>query len=184
MNRNPVLAMPGLSRRAALGRLAAVGAALGLTARPGRAAAQEATPAATAAHPIVGLWTHVSGPGTPPGLRAFTAIHGDGTLSSVHSFGGAGAGAWHATGERSVRWVVKYLNIADAPGQFVEGTVTVFGSLTVDEAGATVTEESTVDVRAADDTVVANFPFTTTFARVPVEAPPATGTPAAGTPAP
>ena len=135
-----------------------------------------------ASHPIVGLWTHVSGAETPPGLRAFTAIHGDGTLTSVHSFGGPGVGAWHATGERSVRWILKYLNIADAPGQFVEGTVTVSGSLTVDDAGTTVTEESTVDVRAADGAAVANFPFTTTFVRVPVEAPPAPGTPVAGTP--
>ena len=182
MKRHPVLPVPGLSRRTALGRIAAVGAALGLGGRLGRAAAQEATPADMAAHPIVGLGTHVRGPETPPGLRAFTTIHGDGTLSSVHSFGGAGVGAWHATGERSVQWVVKYLNIADAPGQFVEGTVTVSGSLTVDEAGTTVTEESTVDIRTPDDAVVATIPFTTTFVRVPVEAPPATGTPAAGTP--
>ena len=169
-----------VSRRTALAGLGAGGLGAALTARG--ASAQEPT-ADMAAHPIVGLWTHVSGPGTPPGLRAFTAIHGDGTLTSLHSFGGAGVGAWHATGERSVQWILKYLNIADTPGQFVEGTVTVSGSLTVDGVGTTVTEESTIDIRTADGTVVATFPFTTTFVRVPVEAPPATGPPEAGTPA-
>ena len=172
-----------VSRRAALAGLGAGGVGLALGA-PARGVAAQDAASGTAAHPIVGLWTHVSGPGTPPGLRAFTAIHGDGTLNSVHSFGGAGVGAWRATGERSVRWILKYLNIADAPGQFVEGTVTVSGSLTVDEAGTTVTEESTIDIRTPDDAVVATFPFTTTFVRVPVEAPPATGTPEAGTPVP
>ena len=161
-----------ISRRTALAGLGAGGLALAASTRP--AAAQDAM----TSHPIVGLWTHVSGPETPPGLRAFTAIHGDGTLTSSHSFGGAGLGAWRATGERSVEWVVKYLNIAEAPGEFVEGTLTLFGTLTVDEAGTTVTEESTVDIRAADGAAVASFPFTTTFARVPVEAPPAAGTPA------
>ena len=179
MTDDPTRSPSALTRRAALAGLGAGGLGAALAARG--ASAQEAT-ADRAAHPIVGLWTHVSGPETPPGLRAFTAIHGDGTLSSVHSFGGPGVGAWHATGVRSVRGILKYLNIADAPGQFVEGTVTVSGSLTVDEAGTTVTEESTIDIRTPDDAVVATFPFTTTFVRVPVEAPPATGTPAAGTP--
>ena len=178
MTDDPTRSPSALTRRAALAGLGAGGLGAALVARG--ASAQEAT-ADRAAHPIVGLWTHVRGPETPPGLRAFTAIHGDGTLSSVHSFGGPGGGAAPDTGERSVRWILKYLNIADAPGQFVEGTVTVSGSLTVDEAGTTVTEESTVDIRTRDDAVVATIPFTTTFVRVPVEAPPATGTPAAGT---
>ena len=167
-----------VSRRTALAGLGAGGLGVALGTRVHPASAQDVM----ASHPIVGLWTHVSGPGTPPGLRAFTAIHGDGTLSSVHSFGGAGVGAWRATGERSVRWILKYLNIADAPGQFVEGTETVSGSLTVDDAGTTVTEESTIDIRTPDDAVVATFPFPTTFVRGPVEGPPATGTPEAGTP--
>ena len=69
------------------------------------------------------------------------------------------------------------LNTAQVPGEFVEGTVTLTGSLTVDSAGTALTEDSTVDIRAADDSVVANFPYKTTFARVPVDAPPAAGTP-------
>ena len=44
MNRNSVLSMSGLSRRAALGGVGAFAAALGLGSRLGRAAAQEASP--------------------------------------------------------------------------------------------------------------------------------------------
>lgn len=163
-----------LSRRTALAGLGAGSLAAALAAR-GASAQQAATDPAS--HPIVGVWRNVTGPETPPGLRTINAIHGDGTLTGVHSFGGAGVGAWHPVDARAVRWIIVYFNIADTPGQFVEGTVTVAGSLTVDEAGTTLTEETTVEIRAADDAVVASFPFTTTFARVPAEAPPAAGTP-------
>jgi hypothetical protein len=157
----------GLSRRSALAGLGAGGIGVALAARG--AAAQETADAT--AHPIVGLWTHARGPETPPGLRAFTAIHGDGTVSMIHSFGGPGVGAWQPTGERSVQWLVTFLNIADTPGGFAEGTVTVAGTLTVDDAGTTVTEESTVEIRTPDNVVVGTFPFATTFNRVQVEAP-------------
>ena len=46
MTRRPMPSASALSRRTALGRVAAVGAALGLGGRLGRAAAQDATPAA------------------------------------------------------------------------------------------------------------------------------------------
>ena len=45
MKRRPVFTPPGLTRRAMLGRVAAVGAALGLGGRAGPAAGIEADPA-------------------------------------------------------------------------------------------------------------------------------------------
>ena len=60
--------------------------------------------------------------------------------------------------------------------------MTLTGTLTVDGAGTTLTEESTVDIRAADGAVVATFPFVASFARLTADTPPDTGTPAAGTP--
>ena len=55
MHRHPGVTPTGLSRRATLGRVAAVGAALGLGSRLGRAAAQDAA-TEMATHPIVGCW--------------------------------------------------------------------------------------------------------------------------------
>ena len=141
--------------------------------------AQEATPSAMANHPIVGLWSGSATVGTTAGPRSITAFHGDGTLTSLNSFGGTGVGAWRASGERSVQMVVTFYNIAQVAGEFEEGTVTVRGVLTVDEAGTTLAEESTVDIRAADGTVVANFPVTGTFDRMTADALPPVGTPEA-----
>ena len=143
------------------------------------ASAQDATPSAMAHHPIVGLWSGSATVGTTPGPRSITAFHGDGTLTSLNSFGGTGVGAWQASGERAVQLVLTFYNIAQVAGEFVEGTVTVRGVWTVDEAGTTLAEESTIDIRAADGTVVANFPITATFERMTADAPPLVGTPEA-----
>jgi hypothetical protein len=54
MKRHPALSVSGLSHRAALGRVTAVGAAIGLGSRVGRVAAQDATPFPMAGPPLVG----------------------------------------------------------------------------------------------------------------------------------
>ena len=65
MNRPSISSLSSLSRRTALGRVAAVGAALGLTTRLSSAAAQDAR-SEMAKHPIVGSWpvsyTHLTLP--------------------------------------------------------------------------------------------------------------------------
>ena len=185
MNRRPVLPPSGLSRRAALGRLAAVGAALGLTTRPSRGAAQDATPAAAAGHPIVGTWSADFDPANPGTLFVYTSFHADGTRTDVHPFAGAGIGAWEATGERTGRAINKYQNIATAPGDFVQGTVTVWSTFAVAEDGNRTTEDAVVELRASDGAVVARFSFSGGGSRrLVVEPPPPVGTPEAGTPAP
>jgi hypothetical protein len=165
-----------VSRRTALAGIGAGGLGLAAATTARSVAAQD-----TATHPIVGLWTGVKAPGDPPGLNAFNTFHADGTLTSVHSFAGAGVGAWESTGERTANWIIKYLNIADAPGEFVAGTVTVWSALTVDADGNSHTEEAVIELKATDGTVVALFPFSATHVRV-VMGPPPLGTPEAGTP--
>jgi hypothetical protein len=54
MKRHPALSVSGLSHRAALGRVTAVGAAIGLGSRVGRVAAQDAIPFPMAGPPLVG----------------------------------------------------------------------------------------------------------------------------------
>jgi hypothetical protein len=167
-----------VTRRTALAGLSAGGLGLTLVASTRRASAQE-VPTDLASHPVVGLWSLASGPGAP---RAINAMHGDGTFTGLNSFGGLGLGAWEPTGERSIRTVLTFYNIAQVPGEFVEGTGTITSSLTVDEAGTTMAEESIIDIRDADGAQVANFPATGTFTRMTLDAPPAMGTPEAGTP--
>src|SRR5918993_285727 len=66
------------------------------------AVAQDATPAATVDHPVVGAWwTANDAPG--PGVEtAYALFHADGTYLEVDPNIGVGIGVWRATGERSV----------------------------------------------------------------------------------
>lgn len=85
--------------------------------------------------------------------------------------------------KRTGRAISKHLNIANQPGDFFRGTVTVWESLTVDEAGEALTAQSVVELRASDGTVDALFPFSgAAFRRLAVEPPPPLGAPDAGTP--
>ena len=97
MNRRPVLSPSGLSRRAALGRIAAVGAALGLTTRPSRAAAQDAMceMCEMAKHPIVGSWrVSLAVTGAMDQEGALNTFSADGTvLASVKPVSPAPPGA-------------------------------------------------------------------------------------------
>ena len=173
-----------VSRRAALAGLGAGGLGLALAAAARPAAAQDSTPGAMAGHPIVGAWYADFDPANPGTLFVFTSFHADGTRTDVHPFAGAGIGAWEATGERTGRAINKYQNIATAPGDFVQGTVTVWATVAVAEDGDSTTEDAVVELRGSDGTVVALFPFSGGSRRLVVEPPPPVGTPEAGTPAP
>jgi len=173
-----------VSRRAALAGLGAGGLGVALAAAH-PATAQETTPDAMVAHPIVGAWYSDFDPANPGTLFVYTIFHADGTRTDVHPFAGAGIGAWEATGERTGRAINKYLNIATAPGEFVQGTVTVWSTFAVAEDGDSNTEDVVVELRGSDGAVVALFPFTGGGSRrLVVDPPPPLGTPEAGTPAP
>ena len=183
MNRHARFTASGITRRGILARAAATSAALGLTTRLGRTAAQEATPVAMASHPIVGAWYFDFDPANPGTLFVYTIFHADGTRTDVHPFAGTGIGAWEATGERTGRAINKYLNIATAPGDFVQGIVTVWSTFAVAEDGDSTTEEAVVELRGSDGAVVALFGFSGGGMRpLVVEPAPPLGTPVAGTP--
>jgi len=134
-------------------------------------------------HPIVGTWSADFDPENPGTLFVYTSFHADGTRTDVHPFAGAGIGAWEATGERTGRAINKYMNIATAPGDFVQGTVTVWSTFEVAEDGNSTTEDVVVELRASDGAVVALFPFSGGGSRrLVVESPPPLETPEAGTP--
>ncbi len=172
-----------VSRRAALAGLGAGGLGLALAAGTRGAAAQDAS-IDKAAHPIVGAWYADFDPANPGTLFVYTIFHADGTRTDVHPFAGAGIGAWEATGERTGRAINKYMNIATAPGDFVQGTVTVWSTFSVAEDGNSTTEDVVVELRASDGAVVALFSFSGGGSRrLVVESPPPVGTPEAGTPA-
>ena len=107
-------------------------------------AAQDATPAggtgaqaATASHPVVGLWrTVVSNTGAEP-FASLSTFHADGTYTEVLPDGPVLSGVWRPTGERTAV-VTAYLN-------FFLGDRLVRGegryTAEVDESGNALTEE-------------------------------------------
>ena len=121
MNRQSVFSTLGLSRRTALGRGAAVAAAIGLGSRGGRVAAQDATPTAMASHPFVGTWI-VERPADPAGMPTTNIITADGGLIDP-SIGAAGV--WTATGERTADFTLIAL-VAEGGGSYflVRGSIT------------------------------------------------------------
>jgi DNA-binding beta-propeller fold protein YncE len=77
MKRHPALPLPGLSRRAVVGRSVVVGATLGLGSRLGRALADIATPSAG---PVEFLWETRGDPASPLGNPSKIAIAPDGSI--------------------------------------------------------------------------------------------------------
>ena len=152
---------PSVTRRAALGRAAAAGAILGLGGRVGHAAAQDATPGATAGHPIVGTWIidrDVTGTTEVPVVVVFTA---DGGFIDP---GQGVAGVWEPTGPRSAAKTIV---------PFVEGGaggyVVVRATWEVDERGDTMTGPASVTVVTPDGTVVAESQLTSRATRLRVD---------------
>ena len=188
MKRRPVFATFVLAAVLAL-----VGAfAAGLPHRG--AAAQDATPDAMAAHPIVGTWFSV----TPLG-PAISVYGADGALTVVFAptqagqqgvtYHSAALGSWEPTGERSVRFTLIQVT-SDAAGTYL-GTVTIDGYPSVADDGQTFVDASpdakiTIrDATNAEVTVIGGDGSTPPVTSVRVK-PGAVvfpqGTPTAGTP--
>jgi hypothetical protein len=160
MKRAPVSPLSGLSRRSALGHVAAVGAALGLGSRVGRVAAQDATPSSLAAHPLTGTWLTVNPGGVTPSIYgpdgsvvvAFPPNYVDPTLGLT--FQGPALGRWEADGERRGHFMVIQA-LSDAAGAYA-GSFQFEGHPTVSEDGHTFSdgERQRVIVRDASNSVV------------------------------
>ena len=132
-----------------------------------RAMAQEATPAATDEHPLVGTWlldTDANDPENGPEATVFTA---DGAYISVDAEGFPNIGAWEATGEHTA-----ILTIV-SPGMEEEefaGTFMVRASVEVDETGDSFTAQYTGEFVTPDGTETGEYgPGTATATRVTVE---------------
>jgi hypothetical protein len=185
MNRHSLFSTLGLSRRTALGRGAAIGAALGLGSRVARVAAQDATPAAMAGHPLVGTWIIDRNPADPTEMPTTQVLTADGGL--IDPSVGA-AGVWTATGERTADFTLIAIFAEDRPaiGVAVGGGsyFLVRGSITVDAGGDTGTATISQTHVAPDGTVLDQLAEgTSTYLRLKVEPQDAVGQPLAGFPA-
>jgi len=186
MTRHSVFSTLGLSRRTALGRGAAVGAAIGLGSRGGQVAAQDATPAAMATHPLVGTWIVDRNPADPSEMPTTNVLTADGGL--IDPSVGA-AGVWAATGERTADFtlIAIFEQGMAVTGQRTEGDGSYFlvrGSLEVDAGGDTATATVSQTHVAPDGTVLDQMAQgTATYLRLKVEPQSAVGQPLAGFPA-
>ncbi len=161
---------------AAMGFVGASHAGLG-------AAAQDATPAALAAHPFVGTWRWDNDP-TDPADDSYGIFSADGSYLEVTkpTNVGVGVGTWIPTGERTADALTIFQD-TDPSEAFAPGTATFLLSLTVDEAGQTFSGTGDLQVRDVSGVVTfeaAGWTFTGT--RVTVTPLPDFGTPVAGTP--
>ncbi|CAA9561617.1 MAG: hypothetical protein AVDCRST_MAG59-2615 [uncultured Thermomicrobiales bacterium] len=139
-------------------------------------AAQEATPAASAGHPVVGAWVVDSTAENPADAPAVAVIAADGTLIDTEGV----AGTWRATGPRTAATTfVLVLGEERLPGG---GSVVIRGELEVDAAGEGWTSPYSFTVVAPDGTVVGSGRDTAVGRRVPVEPVAAEGTPLAAVP--
>ena len=175
MNRNSMHSMSGLSRRAAMRGVGAFAAPLGLGSRLGRAAAQEATPAAMAGHPLVGTWIVDRNPDDPTEIPTYNVLTADGGLIDPTQ---GGAGRWEATGPDTADFGLTG-TIAELGAYFV-----VRGTLAVDAGGGTATASVSDTIVAADGTILdQHAQFTARYVRITIEAQDAVGQPLAGFPA-
>jgi hypothetical protein len=146
------------------------------------AAAQDATPPAVAAHPVVGAWVLDNDPAFPGALVSYGAFHADGTVTALHPLAGTGIGVWHATGAQAGQLTVKHVNIASTPGGFEAGTGTIRAAFAVDRTGTALTVEADIELRTPGGTVVDAFPNVWTGTRLAVEPIGPGDAPGAGTP--
>ena len=146
----------------------APGARKPLGVRPA-AIAGDATPSATAEHPVVGAWWTANDAPGPGVATAYAVFHADGTYLEVDPNIGVGVGVWRAIGERSAELTYVFQDIDPEPATTAPGTVTVRQSVTVEAAGDAFTAPLTVEVQIPDGTVVFRAAYTAQGTRLQVE---------------
>jgi hypothetical protein len=133
------------------------------------AIAGDATPSATAEHPVVGAWWTANDAPGPGVATAYALFHADGTYLEVDPNIGVGVGVWRATGERSAELTYVFQDIDPEPATTAPGTVTVRQAVTVEAAGDAFTAPLTVEVQIPDGTVVFSAAYTAQGTRLQVE---------------
>jgi hypothetical protein len=177
--------MSRLSRRSALSGVGVAAAALGLSTVD-RVAAQEATPAAMAGHPLVGTWIVDRNPADPAEMPTTNVLTADGGL--IDPSVGA-AGVWVATGERTADFTLiaifeQGMAVTGQPAAGGGSYFVVRGSLAVDAGDDTATATVSQTQVAADGTVLLQMEQgTSTYLRLRVEPQDAVGQPLVGFPA-
>jgi hypothetical protein len=165
-----------VSRRTALAGLGAGGLGVAVTTAVRPAAAQDASPASMAGHPIVGTWIivrDVTNTTEPPVVVVFTA---DGSF--IDAYQGA-TGVWEATGPNSAAFTLIPFN---GPPQATSGYAVVRGTWEIDDGGATMRGSANVTVLTPDGMVVATGELSSTATRMQVEPMENQGKPPAGFP--
>ena len=147
------------------------------------AGAHDATPAAPAAHPAVGVWlvTNPDFADDPPFLYA---VHADGTVVGSSIFPGESVsyGAWEPTGPRAAAFTL--VRLVTDPVRGYAGTLTFRGTAEVDATGDRFVGTNTVQFTARDGTAFpAEGPVRVEGRRIRVEPMTPPGTPEAATPA-
>lgn len=183
MNRPSRSSLSGLSRRTALGRVAAIGAALGLSSRVEPTAAWEATPAPATTHPVVGLWQNaVTGTGGMP--WTFSLYHADGTYHEWNGLKlGSALGIWRPTGARTAELMFVYQDTDPAATREIPGTVTFRMTIAADATSDALTVTGDLDLRTPDGRLVVAEPnIRWTSQRMTFDRNPATGSTAPAEP--
>ena len=168
---DPSLLLSTVTRRTAIAGIGAGG--VGLALATAHAAAQDATPAAMAGHPIVGTWIIDRDITTATEAPSIVVVTADGGIIDP-SLGVAGA--WQATGPRTSAWTL----VGTQPGN--GGTFVVRSTPEVDETGMNLTGAYTVTIVAPDGSVMATVPGDSSGVRLPIEPVEAGGTPLPGIP--
>ena len=163
-----------VSRRSAIAGLSAGGLGVAMAARG--ASAQDATPTATAGHPIVGTWIvdrNIATGAEAPVVGVFTA---DGGFTDAYQ---GATGVWEATGPNSVAFTLIAFN---GPPEATTGYAVVRATWEIDASGETMSGPANVTVVLPDGTVVATEEFSSTATRLRVEPMDNVGSPLAAFP--
>ena len=144
MNTRSVRSLTGLSRRAALGYGAALGAVLGIGPL-GRSSAQEAASDAMANHPMVGAWMASTQFGPAPGVffadgTVVITVPATQTGPQGVTFVSSEVGTWEPISERGIHFTAVQLH-SDANGTYT-GSVTIDGHPTASEDGQSFVDDS------------------------------------------
>jgi hypothetical protein len=132
-----------------------------------RIGAENATPVATAGHPLVGSWEIDSdaNPATDP--PALVIFHADGTTVELHEREPDGVGAWQATGPNTATVIIVYHNLNE--NLVLQTRIIVHGEVEIDPSGTSFKANYETVTTARDGTVSSTERATATGTRITVE---------------
>lgn len=146
---------------------------------PARMSAQDATPADTTSHRIVGTWIVDTATATDTDSPEVGIFHGDGTMVGLGANRTAG-GTWEVIDDSSVRLTLMTVSDSGGTGMYV----VVRGTHVLDETGNRWTcDDCAYTVVGADGTVLDSGTAPASAVRMPVQGPDDVGNPLEEVPA-